>query len=251
MPAACASASSPRIRPTNPPGERGQRLGEILDALEAFYGEQSGHSPADPYRFLIWWHCGYPPSEERCRRGWAALEAAVGVSPQQLLCARGASVARALRAGGMVPEIRAERVREIARRVRDELGGDLRSALERLPSADAHRMLRSFSGIGAPGADRILLFAGLSPAAAVPSNCPHVLTRIESGSEPASYAAAYRAAQQVLATLRPAFGPRRRAYLLVKAHGQELCKRQRPRCAECPIAERCAFAARRARKRRA
>lgn len=144
--------------------------------------------------------------------------------------------------------IRAKRLKSIARTVRDEFGGDLRGALAPLPVTAAHRLLRKFPGIGTPGADRILLFAALAPVAAVPSACPHVLTRIESGGEPARYALAYREAQRSLEALAPTVEARRRAYLLVKRHGQELCKRNNPRCAECPIAAACRFAARRQRR---
>lgn len=148
-----------------------------------------------------------------------------------------------------MPALRAERLKSIARSVRDEFGGDLRGALARLPLTDAHRLLRRFPGIGTPGADRILLFAALAPVAAVPSACPHVLTRIESGGEPASYTTAYRQAQRALEALAPSVEPRRRAYLLLKRHGQELCKRTNPRCADCPIAGLCAYALKRARRR--
>jgi endonuclease III len=236
-------------RATTAPGKRARRLGAILDALESFYGEQSPHWPTEPYLFLIWWQCGYPPSEERCNLGWEALQAAVGVSPAELLAARAATLAGALKAGGMVAEIRAGRVQTIARRVRDEYGGLSGMTLARLPLPEARRLLRTFPGIGPPGADRIVLFAGLAPLAAVPSNCPHVVTRIESGTVPARYTAAYSKAQQALAAIPADFGARRRAYLLLKRHGQELCKLNSPRCGDCPIARRCAFALRRARRR--
>jgi endonuclease III len=238
------------IRATTAPGERGRRLGKILDALESFYGEQSPHWPTDPYLFLIWWQCGYPPSEERCNLGWESLKAAVGVRPAELLAARAATLARALKAGGMVPEIRAGRVQSIARSVRDEFGGLSSTTLARLPIPAARRLLRTFPGIGIPGVDRILLFATLAPVAAVPSNCPHVVTRIESGAVPARYTTAYSKAQQALAALPADYAARRRAYLLLKRHGQELCKLKSPRCGDCPLAGRCAFALRRARRRR-
>jgi endonuclease III len=173
----------------------------------------------------------------------------VGVSPDALIAVRSAPLERALKAGGIVPAVRATRLKSIARTVRDEFGGDLRGALARLPVTDAHRLLRRFPGIGAPGADRILLFAALAPVAAVPSACPHVLTRIESGGEPARYSTAYREAQRALEALAPTVEARRRAYLLLKRHGQELCKRSNPRCTDCPIAARCAYARQRLRRR--
>jgi len=49
------------------------------------------------------------------------------------------------------------------------------------------RALKKFPNIADPGADRILLFGGMSPVAAVPSNNPHVLVRIQSGPEGKNY----------------------------------------------------------------
>jgi endonuclease III len=37
------------------------------------------------------------------------------------------------------------------------------------------------------------------------------------------------------------FAARRRAYLLLKKHGQEICKRARPKCEICPISGMCAY----------
>jgi endonuclease III len=221
-----------------------QRLDLILDTLEAFYGEQAAHWPTDPYLFLLWWHCGYPPSDARCTQGWASLNSAVGVSPEMLLAASTARLARALKAGGLVPELRAARVKDIARRVHGEFGGDLRSALGKLSAAHARKQLRGFPGIGDPGADRMLLFAGIMPIAAVPSSCPYVLLRIESGREPDRYAATYAQAQRAIEAQVPdTFAARSRAYLLLQRHGRQLCKLSNPKCSECPVAGHCAFVA--------
>lgn len=221
----------------------------ILATLEETYGALSPGWPTDPYLFLVWWHCGYPPSEARCTRGWEALQAAVGSSPSQLLGVRTAQLARVLEAGGMVPELRATRVRSIARTVRKEFAGDLRAALERLPLAGARKALKRFPGIGAPGADRILLFAGLAPVAAVPSSCPHVLLRVASGRDGAKYTDSYRGSRQLMEAQVPAtLAARRRAYLLLQRHGRELCKAKDPQCGACPVSAACAWRARRIRR---
>jgi endonuclease-3 len=226
-----------------------QPLAEILDTLESFYGEQVPGSPTDPYLFLIWWHCGYPPSEERCHRGWEALTAATGVSAAELAAARPSRLARALKAGGMVAELRAARLKSIARSVLEDYAGDLHAALAAVPEAEARKRLRKFPGIGAPGADRILLFSGLAPVAAVPSGSPHVLVRIESGREGAKYAATYAKAQQLIEAQSPAtLAARSRAYLLLQRHARELCKAKNPKCAECPVSGRCRYFASVARK---
>lgn len=228
-----------------------QPLASVLDTLESLYGELSPGWPADPYLFLIWWHCGYPPSEERCSHGWEALTAAVGVSPAELAAARPATLARALKAGGMVPELRAARLKSIARTVEKEYAGDLRAALAAAAEAGARRLLRKFPGIGAPGADRILLFSGLAPAAAVPSSSPHVLVRIESGREGARYAATYTQARQLIEAQLPAsVAIRARAYLLLQRHARERCRPKNPNCGECPLSGSCAYFASLARRAR-
>jgi endonuclease III len=143
----------------------------------------------------------------------------------------------------MFPELRAERIQELAFRVENEFGGDLRAALTG-PAPKARELLKSFQGIADPGADRILLFAGISPIAAVPSNCVGVLLRILKKDIGKNYLATYREEQRVIASDLPeTFDARARAYLLLKRHGQQICKRTNPKCAECPLRPHCAYAA--------
>jgi endonuclease III len=218
-------------------------LGEVLNHLEMFYGPPEPSFPVDPYEFLVWWYCGYPASEAACSKGWNSLTRDVGIDPSQLLKTKPATLAAAIKPGGMFPELRAQRMHELAFRVENEFGGDLRGALVG-PVTKARKLLKSFHGIGDPGADRILLFAGLSPIAAVPSNCTGVLLRILRNSEGRSYSATYREEQRIIATELPeTFDSRARAYLLLKLHGQQLCKRTNPKCSECPLRPHCAYAA--------
>ena len=216
-------------------------ISDLLDRLERFHGPQEPNVPLDPYEFLVYWYCGYPASDAACSKGWASLSRDVGIEPEKLLKAKPAKLAAALKPGGMVPELRAERLKEVAMRVQDEFGGDLRAALVG-PIPQARKKLKSFHSIADPGADRILLFAGISPIAAVPSNCVHVLDRILHRKETQNYSTAYREAQRALAVELPEkFDVRTRTYLLLKKHGQEICKRTNPKCRECPISAKCAF----------
>jgi len=213
----------------------------LLDKLEEFHGKQQPCWPMDPYEFLVWWLCGYPASDAACAKGWAKLKSEVGIAPRDLLEATPQKLAAALKPGGMVPELRALRLKEIAMRVKDQLGGDLRSRLVG-PLPEARRILKQFPNIADPGADRIVLFAEIAPIAAVPSNCPYVLVRVLHGQEPKNYVATYREAQQAIAAEVPEkFDARMRAYLLLKRHGQEICKSAKPKCEQCPVSANCAF----------
>lgn len=216
-------------------------LSTILARLESHYGPQQPSWPTDPYEFIVWWHCGYPASDKACEKGWKALNESVGITTDALLKAPQAKLTSALKAGGMVPELRAVRLKEIAARVHDEFGGDLRGALT-ADVQESMKALKKFPNIAGPGAERILLFAGMAPLAAVPSNCPHVLVRIQHGRERENYNVTYREAQQGIEEGTPPTLPaRHRAYLLLKRHGQELCKRTTPKCELCPLSASCAF----------
>jgi endonuclease III len=215
---------------------------KVLDKLETHYGKQLPLAPTDPYEFLVWWHCGYPASEDRCSKGWESVAGRIGIQPHELLSVRTPKLVLALKAGGMVPALRAARLREIAQRTQDEFAGNLGSALARLDAARMRKVLKSFPGIGNPGADRIMLFGRLAPAAAVPSSSPHVLVRLKMGRESEKYLANYADAQQMLEALPATFDARSRAFLLLNRHAQELCKRNHPACGSCPLEGSCAFA---------
>ena len=218
-------------------------LSDILDRLERFYGPQQPSFPVDPYEFLVWWYCGYPASDAACTKGWNSLTREVKIDFDNLLKAKPPRLAAAIKPGGMVPELRAQRLQELAFRVKNEFGGDLRAALAG-PVPKARMLLKSFHGIADPGADRILLFARISPIAAVPSNCGGVLLRILKNDAGKNYSATYREEQRVIASELPeTFDARARAYLLLKQHGQQLCKRKNPKCNECPLQPHCAYAA--------
>lgn len=58
--------------------EGGLNPAGILDRLEAHYGNQEPYWPTEPYKFLVWWHCGYPASDTGCAKGWESLRREVG-----------------------------------------------------------------------------------------------------------------------------------------------------------------------------
>jgi len=214
---------------------------KLLMQLEEFHGRQQPCWPTEPYEFIVWWHCGYPASDERCAKGWAALNRDIGSSPRQILAAAPKALAAALKPAVMLPDLAAQRLKEIAARVQDEFGGDFRRALMG-PLSHARKVLKQFHSIADPGADRILLFAGITPVAAVPSNCPHVLVRLLHGLERENYGLTYREAQKAISDQVPeTFDARQRAYLLLKQHGQQICKRTNPKCDRCPISKSCAY----------
>jgi endonuclease III len=225
------------------------KLARILDRLEKFYGKpapprailRSLTGKADPYEMILYANSGYPATDEACTRGFEALKKQVGLRPDQILKASDAQLLEIARGCGMLPEVRVQRWREIAARVQHEFGGDLRIALK-LPLKEARKALKLFPTIGDPGADKILLFTRTAPIPAVPSNCVEVTVRMMLGEPLKNYARNYRAAQDSFrAELPQDCNALLRAYLLVKQHGKEICKRTRPLCEQCPVSSDCAY----------
>jgi endonuclease III len=66
--------------------------------------------------------------------------------------------------------------------------------------------------------------------------------RVLAGNVPEKYGAVYRQAQSAIAAEVPAqFHLRARAFLLLKEHGQKVCKGSKPKCDCCPVRDRCAY----------
>jgi len=232
--------------------QRAENLKEVLRELEKLYGPLKLAGPSDPYEMILFLNSAYPATDAKCAKGFETLKRAVGVSQDAILKAPKAKLAKLLRPFGMFPDQRAGRLKEIARRVKEEAGGNLKGALKRIipkkSDSDekglraAKRLLQEFPVIGEPSAEKILLFAKLAPAAAVPSACLHVPMRIWFGGEGKNYAADYRQARELLSSGLPReFEPRQRAFLLLKKHGQEICKRSKPKCEVCPLTAHCAY----------
>lgn len=217
------------------------RLAKILDVLEKRYGKPKPPHPTDPYEMLVYVICGYPASDAACIKGYEALRKEVGLTPDELLGAPEAKLAAIMRLGGIVPELRAQRLKEVAGLVKHVFGGNLRATMKK-PLPEVRKALKQFPTIGDPGTDKIILFSGTAPIAAVPSNCAHVPTRLGFGEETKNYAASYGSSQEAIrAELPPERASLLRAYLLLKQHGQQTCKSNRPRCEECVVSADCLY----------
>ena len=228
------------------------KLTQVLESLEGLYGSQKLAGPTDAYEMIVFLNCGYPASDVKCAKGFQALQREVGVQPKKLLAVPKPKLAKLMRPSVIVPAVCAERLKEIASKVKNEFGGDLTAALQkRMREAKdqpekglkaAKKMLQEFPTIGEPSAEKILLFSGLAPVAAVPSAFVDVPIRLFCSQPGKNYAADYRAAREILDSGLPkTFEARQRAYLLLKKHGQEICKRSRPKCEVCPLTAQCSY----------
>lgn len=228
-----------------PFGAGARSLADLIRALRRRYGPPRSLAPKEPFRLLLWEYVAYLSDEPTRALAYKELKSRVGVRPEEVAGASLRTLAEIARRGGSIAVAqRAQRLRGVAARVRDDWGGSLTGVL-RLPYAEARRALMTFPSIGPPGADKILLLTGSRPILALDSNALRVLLRLGYGREQKSYAASYHSAQRAAMVVLPGSVPALRgAFLLLQRHGQEICRRSAPRCSMCPLRVGCPSAVR-------
>jgi len=218
---------------------------KIIEQLEKTYGRPQPPKTSDPLEIILFENVAYLVSDERRERAFNALRDQIGLKPTDILSAPSDKLLQVARLGGMRPEDRADKLQFIARTVLSEFQGDLRQILK-WPIARAKKALKKFPGIGDPGAEKILLFSQTHPILALESNGLRALIRLGFGEELKNYAATYRSAQEAVKDQLTSDSVEDYvwlicAHLLLRRHGQELCKRTGPICTSCPLTKNCRY----------
>jgi endonuclease III len=212
----------------------------VVGKLAKHYGPPKAPPVKGAFEMILWENVAYLAGDVLRGEAFALLKKRVGTSPARVLDAPKA-VLRAVAEHGILADRFAGKLREVARIALEEFDGDL-DAVAAGPVAAARRALQKFPGIGRPGAERILLFLRRAPSLAVESNGLRVLTRLGIIRDEKSYAAGYALAQKAAADeLGADFGVLITAHLLLRRHGQELCRRSAPACSRCPLAPLCLY----------
>jgi endonuclease-3 len=210
------------------------------------YGAQKPPPPRGVFQLVAWEIVAYLVDDERRAAAFAAVKKQIGLTPQAILGADAKALSTVLALGGIQAPHRAERLRlaaEIAIGDFDSRPDDILA----LPLAAARRALRKFPSVGEPGADKILLFTGSRPVFSLESNGLRVLIRIGFGRESKNYSTTYRSVLDgVQPELPPDVAQLAEAYLLLRRHGQTICKASTPQCGECAAQDLCDFWRRRA-----
>jgi endonuclease-3 len=217
-------------------------LKQVIERLVAFYGKPEPPETTDPWEMIVWENIAYLADDARRREAMTMLRDQVGISPEQILAA---SSDRLLAVGrhGIVAENTVEKLRRGAEIALSEFGGDLRPILKR-PTAQARKALKRFPAIGDPGADKVLMFGHALPVLALESNGLRVLLRLGYGEEKPNYSTTYKLVQEAIEPeLVKKYPWLIQAHQLLRRHGQELCRRSKPQCQECPLMKDCPWAA--------
>jgi endonuclease III len=201
-------------------------LVKIVTALEKMYGAAAPRV-TDPFEMILLENASYLVDDERRHETLERLRAAIGLRPEQIVTRSPQEIAVIIADGGMKPEMCAEKVLDCARLA--------------IKAGVTEKTLRKFPGIGEPYADRILLFNNEKVTLAPDSNALRVLLRLGFGKESKSYSTTYRSVVNATSgELRDAKFAQH-AHVVLRRHGQEVCRRSAPRCEVCPVRAGCAF----------
>lgn len=217
-------------------------LNQIVSRLLKHYGKPQPPVTTDPFELVLLENVAYLVSDERREEAFTALREHCGTKPHEILAAANEKILRATKLGGMHPEQRVHRLKEIALIAMNEFEGDVRQALKLLPLPKAKQALRKFPSIGEPSAEKILLFARVYAILGLESNGLRVLLRLGFGGEKKNYSATYRSVQEAIRPqLKEDFAWLIDAHMLLRQHGKELCKTNNPLCDECALRKSCAW----------
>lgn len=220
------------------------KLNAVLEQLETHYGLPGKPTAASPLEMILWENIAYLVNDARRKSTFTSFKKQIGVAPQQIFDASLRDLKRALHDGGIILDQRVKKLSLIGKIVMEDFGGDLNQVLD-FPTDKAKKALQLFPGIGEPVAEKILLFCRRLPVLAPESNGLRALLRLGFGTEQKNYRATYRSVQAaVQPELIHDYDWLMRAHQLLRIHGQQLCKRNQPRCPECPAKMICNYASR-------
>jgi endonuclease III len=216
-------------------------LQKIVSQLAAHYGKPKPPVTTDPFELVLLENVAYLVSDERREKAFMTLRRCVGTKPHELLAASSENILKATKLGGMHPEQRVNRLKEIALIAMNEFGGDLKQALK-LPLPKAKQALRKFPSVGEPSAEKILLITRSYPVLGLDSNGLRVLLRLGFDEEKKNYSTTYRSVQEAIKDqLKDDYDWLIDTHILLRRHGKELCKTNRPLCEKCPVRKSCAY----------
>jgi endonuclease-3 len=216
-------------------------LQKVISQLATHYGKPGPPITTDPFELILFENVAYLVSDDRRAEAFKTLRENAGVRPHEILAASHEDILQATKLGGMHPEQRVTRLKEIALIAMNEFGGDLGQVLK-LPLPKAKQALRKFPSIGEPSAEKILLFTRAYPVLGLDSNGLRVLVRLGFGEEKKNYTATYRAVQEAIKDqLKEDYDWLISTHILLRQHGKELCKTNAPLCEKCPVRKSCVY----------
>lgn len=222
---------------------------KILRILEEFYkgenpfkeveevlrkhGINESRDFKDPFKNLVIGILSQNTNDRNSTRAYISLKEKLGdITPEKIHERSLEEIRDAIKVGGLY-NIKAKRIKELAKFVIERFGGDL-NKLKDLEEEEIRKLLREIPGIGEKTTDVFLAYCMGKSTFPIDTNVARVITRI--GVIPGKMS--YRKMEEKTLSLIPP-ELRVRAHELFLRLGRDYCKARKPSCAECPINKLC------------
>lgn len=189
---------------------------------------------ADTFQLLLGTVLSQNTNDRNALAAFERLSGIVGTSPEAISGAPFSKIRNAIRPAGMF-NVRAKRIKELARCILEKHDGDL-SWIRALPLENARSMILDLPQVGPKTADVLLLFVGHKRTFPIDTHISRVSRRLHIITDQDNY-------EQARKKLMKAFPPSRylQAHLLLIEHGRRTCRARRPLCGACPLQDLCPF----------
>lgn len=216
-------------------------LKEVVGRLAKEYGEQKPPPLKHPFDFVLYENVSYLVTDEYRWKAFQNLKRTIGTLPEDILSAAADEFGSVVEMAGSDKKGRVGKLIMAAHIAMREFGGKVSWVLE-LPQKKAVAALKKFPSIGGPSAEKILLFCGKGEDLPLESNGLRVLVRMGFAAEDENYDRMYRNARGAIADqLIKENSWLVSAHLLLRKHGQTICKTSAPFCSKCVVADVCAY----------
>jgi endonuclease-3 len=203
--------------------------------LKAFPGRR-WYEALTPFERLVSTILSQNTSREATIKGFENLRKRFKVVPEVLADAKLEDIKECIKPSGLY-NTKAARIRELARVILKEYGGDLNS-LSRLPPEQARDRLLRIPGVGFKTADVFLSVVCEWETFPVDTHISRIAKRWKIVRENAGYEQIRLAFEAAIPAEK-----RQRAHLSLIEFGREICSARRPGCRDCPVYEECEWEA--------
>jgi len=223
-----------RALPSNVPEIELTRTELIVARLEARYGVPVWAPRFGPVDELVACILSQHTSDTNSLRAFGLLKEAFP-DWKSVIDAPTQAIADTIRSGGL-PNIKAARIQEVLRRIRESEGRISLDCLNEMTDSEARAYLMKLPGIGPKTAAIVLSFALGRPVMPVDTHIFRVAWRLGLIEKKIGEAKAHDVLQ---AQVPPELVYRFHVALIV--HGRQVCKAPTPRCGQCPLTDVCRY----------
>ena len=203
-----------------------------IELIHGLFPERGWYRKLTPFERLVSTILSQNTSREATILGFENLRKRFQISPRVLAKASIDEIKACIRPAGLY-HTKAPRIKELARIIVDEYGGDF-DEFSRMPTDVARELLMKIPGIGHKTADVFLSIAAGGKNFAVDTHIARIARRWQLVGDKEGYEKTRLAYEALIPPDR-----RRRAHIALIDFGREICRARAPRCAECPVYGQC------------